>query len=120
MLTRPSVLTNAVRYADQAQRWVADVLDAARLLRPIDRRRLDYGERWLKSGATMTKIAERVVAATGGGRACAVQLIADPVAVAEACNVAGRGFPGGKSLGDTPSRSYAGASPRRMDPTPPS
>lgn len=39
----PVVLTNAVRYADANQRLLADILDAARLLRPIDRRHLDSG-----------------------------------------------------------------------------
>lgn len=43
-----AVLTNAVRYADADQHRIADVLDAARLLRPVDRRHLDGGERWLK------------------------------------------------------------------------
>ncbi|WP_143666407.1 PHP domain-containing protein, partial [Streptomyces reticuliscabiei] len=33
----PAVLTNAVRYADPDQHRLADVLDAARLLRPVDR-----------------------------------------------------------------------------------
>ncbi|WP_369524684.1 hypothetical protein [Streptomyces agglomeratus] len=47
-----AVLSNAVRYADPAQHRIADVLDAARLLRPIDRRRLDCGERWLKGPPT--------------------------------------------------------------------
>ncbi|MFJ9312387.1 DNA polymerase III subunit alpha [Streptomyces cyaneofuscatus] len=83
----PAVLTNAVRYADQSQHRVADVLDAARLLRPVDRRRLDCGERWLKGGPAMTEIAERVAAAVGGGRARAVRLLAETVAVAEACDV---------------------------------
>ncbi|MFD5060357.1 MULTISPECIES: hypothetical protein [unclassified Streptomyces] len=41
------MLTNAVRYADPAQHRIADVLDAARLLRPINRHRVDCGERWL-------------------------------------------------------------------------
>ncbi|MQY40232.1 hypothetical protein SRB17_82630 [Streptomyces sp. RB17] len=49
----PAVLTNAVRYADASQHRLADVLDAARLLRPIDRRHLDSGERWLKDPAAM-------------------------------------------------------------------
>ncbi|MBM7174032.1 DNA polymerase III subunit alpha, partial [Streptomyces sp. G44] len=34
----PVVFSNAVRYADPAQHRLADVLDAARLLRPTDRR----------------------------------------------------------------------------------
>jgi error-prone DNA polymerase len=49
----PAVLTNAVRYADADQHRLADVLDAARLLRPIDRRHLDSGQRWLKDPTAM-------------------------------------------------------------------
>ncbi|MET7622624.1 hypothetical protein [Streptomyces sp. NPDC005408] len=33
-----TVLSNAVRYADPAHHRLANVLDAARLLRPVDRR----------------------------------------------------------------------------------
>ncbi|MEU0098641.1 DNA polymerase III subunit alpha [Streptomyces sp. NPDC006267] len=83
----PAVLTNAVRYADPAQHRVADVLDAARLLRPVDRRRLDCGERWLKDGPAMTEIAGRVAAAAGADRSRAARLIADTAAVADACEV---------------------------------
>ncbi|MFD7861459.1 DNA polymerase III subunit alpha [Streptomyces sp. NPDC059783] len=84
-LTIPAVLTNAVRYADPAQHRSADVLDAARLLRPIDRRSLDCGERWLKDDAAMLTLAERVAAAAGGGAGRAQRLIADTIAVADAC-----------------------------------
>ncbi|MER7699218.1 DNA polymerase III subunit alpha [Streptomyces sp. NPDC096095] len=83
----PAVLTNAVRYADPAQHRVADVLDAARLLRPVDRRRLDCGERWLKDGPAMTEIAGRVAAAAGADRSRAARLITDTAAVADACEV---------------------------------
>lgn len=83
----PAVLTNAVRYADPAQHRVADVLDAARLLRPVDRRRLDCGERWLKDGPAMTEIAGRVAAAAGADPSRAVKLIADTIAVEDACEV---------------------------------
>ncbi|WP_326680889.1 DNA polymerase III subunit alpha [Streptomyces sp. NBC_01237] len=86
-LAIPAVVTNAVRYADPAQHRIADVLDSARLLRPIDRRRLDCGERWLKDGPAMTAIAERVAAAAGAGWRRAGQLIADTVAVADACRI---------------------------------
>ncbi|MCX4826168.1 DNA polymerase III subunit alpha [Streptomyces sp. NBC_01142] len=86
-LAIPAVLTNAVRYADPAQRRIADVLDAARLLRPVDRRRRDCGERWLKDGPAMTGIAERVAAAAGADRRRAERLIADTVLVADACDV---------------------------------
>src|SRR5690606_23624330 len=50
-----AVLTNAVRYADAGQGPVADVLDAARRLVPVDPRRapLDSGERWLKDARAM-------------------------------------------------------------------
>ncbi|WP_406360405.1 hypothetical protein OH782_40950 [Streptomyces sp. NBC_01544] len=41
------MLTNAVRYADPAQHRIADALDASRRLRPINRHRVDRGERWL-------------------------------------------------------------------------
>ncbi|MER8237017.1 DNA polymerase III subunit alpha [Streptomyces sp. NPDC094049] len=81
----PAVLTNAVRYADPGQHRLADVLDAARLLRPVDRRRLDCGERWLKDGPAMLTVAERVAEAAGGDRRRAERLIADTAAVADAC-----------------------------------
>ncbi|MFD0367686.1 DNA polymerase III subunit alpha [Streptomyces sp. NPDC127114] len=83
----PAVLTNAVRYADAAQHRIADVLDAARLLRPIDRRHLDCGERWLKDGPAMLEIAERVAAAAGADARRAGRLVADTIAVADACAV---------------------------------
>ncbi|MEW1699413.1 DNA polymerase III subunit alpha [Streptomyces sp. NPDC091278] len=81
----PAVLTNAVRYADAGQHRLADVLDAARLLRPVDRRQLDCGERWLKDTASMLAVAGRVVAAAGGDRRRAERLIAETAAVADAC-----------------------------------
>ncbi|MFD5769085.1 DNA polymerase III subunit alpha [Streptomyces sp. NPDC127049] len=62
----PPVLTNAVRYADPGQGPVADVLDAARRLVPVDPRKgLDSGEAWLKDTAAMTAAAERIVEAAG-------------------------------------------------------
>ncbi|MER5549759.1 DNA polymerase III subunit alpha [Streptomyces sp. NPDC002589] len=86
-LAIPAVLTNAVRYADPAQHRIADVLDAARLLRPIDRRSLDCGERWLKEGPVMLQVAERVAAAAGADARRAGRLIADTIGVADACVV---------------------------------
>ncbi|MCC9310068.1 DNA polymerase III subunit alpha [Kitasatospora sp. RB6PN24] len=83
----PVVLTGAVRYADAEQHRVADVLDAARLLRPIDRRVLDCGERWLKDGVLMRQEASRIAAAGGHGEGRAVRLVADTVAAAEACTL---------------------------------
>ncbi|MFD7409516.1 hypothetical protein ACFV7R_44485 [Streptomyces sp. NPDC059866] len=59
----PAVLANAVRYADRDRHRLADVLDAARLLRSIDRRHLDSGEHRLKDPAAMHEIARRIAAA---------------------------------------------------------
>ncbi|MEU7340375.1 DNA polymerase III subunit alpha [Streptomyces sp. NPDC007074] len=80
-----AVLTNAVRYADPTQHRLADVLDAARLLRPVDRRHLDGGERWLKDPATMAAAAERVAEAAGGGRTEAARLLAETEATGQSC-----------------------------------
>ncbi|MFF4531581.1 DNA polymerase III subunit alpha [Streptomyces sp. NPDC001407] len=81
----PAVLTNAVRYADPGQHPLADVLDAARLLRPVDRRRLDSGRRWLTDPATMAAAAERITEAAGAGPRRAAQLLAQTALSAEQC-----------------------------------
>ncbi|MFB9584743.1 DNA polymerase III subunit alpha [Streptomyces goshikiensis] len=80
-----AVLTNAVRYADPAQHRIADVLDAGRLLRPIDRRRLDCGERWLKDPAAMQAAAERIAEASGADSGRAAALLAETVRAGEEC-----------------------------------
>ncbi|KPI22823.1 DNA polymerase III, alpha subunit [Actinobacteria bacterium OV320] len=81
------VLTNAVRYADPGQHRLADVLDAARLLRPVDRRRLDGGERWLKDPAAMTAVAERITRAFGDDRTRARRLLAETEATGQSCTL---------------------------------
>lgn len=82
------VLTNAVRYADPGQGPVADVLDAARRLVPVDPRRgLDSGERWLKGADAMLGIAERIVEAAGFRRDTARRLVEQTQAVADQCLV---------------------------------
>ncbi|MFJ9598015.1 DNA polymerase III subunit alpha [Streptomyces virginiae] len=83
----PAVLSNAVRYADPGQHRIADVLDAARLLRPIDRRRLDCGQRWLTGPEQMGAAAERIAEAAGAGRGRAAALLAETVRTGEACVV---------------------------------
>lgn len=81
-----AVLTNAVRYADPGQGPVADVLDAARRLVPIDPRKgLDSGERWLKEPAAMAPIAERVAEAAGFRRDTAHRLLTMTEETAAAC-----------------------------------
>ncbi|MEU1668152.1 DNA polymerase III subunit alpha [Streptomyces sparsogenes] len=85
-----AVLSNAVRYADPGQGPVADVLDAARRLVPIDPRdpaALDSGERWLKGPRDMARIAERIAEAAGGRRDAARRLLEETERTAAACLV---------------------------------
>ncbi|MFD0168140.1 DNA polymerase III subunit alpha [Streptomyces decoyicus] len=85
-----AVLTNAVRYADPGQGPVADVLDSARRLVPVDRRRpeaWDSGERWLKDAATMSHTAERIAEAAGFRRDLAHRLLTMTEETAGACLV---------------------------------
>ncbi|MGW5325846.1 DNA polymerase III subunit alpha [Streptomyces sp. NPDC004014] len=82
------VLSNAVRYADPGQGPVADVLDAARRLVPIDpRKELDSGEAWLKDAPAMLEAAERIVAAAGYRRDTARRLLEQTGATAAECLV---------------------------------
>ncbi|KIF70548.1 DNA polymerase III subunit alpha [Streptomyces sp. AcH 505] len=82
------VLGNAVRYADAGQGPVADVLDAARRLIPIDPRRgLDTGERWLKDPEAMARTAELVAEAAGFRRDIAHRLLAMTEETAASCLV---------------------------------
>ncbi|WP_328724812.1 DNA polymerase III subunit alpha [Streptomyces sp. NBC_00259] len=83
-----AVLSNAVRYADPDQGPVADVLDAARRLVPVDPSRgLDSGERWLKGADDMSRTAERVVEAAGLRRDAAHRLLAVTEETAAECLV---------------------------------
>ncbi|MEV6546192.1 DNA polymerase III subunit alpha [Streptomyces sp. NPDC051665] len=82
-----AVLSNAVRYADPAQHRLADVLDAARLLRPIDRRRLDSGQRWLKDEREMTVVARMIAECAGADVRRARRLMADTANTAAGCAV---------------------------------
>ncbi|MGV9421913.1 DNA polymerase III subunit alpha [Streptomyces sp. NPDC003674] len=82
------VLSNAVRYADPGQGPVADVLDAARRLVPIDpRKELDSGEAWLKDAPAMLEAAERIVAAAGFRRDTARRLLEQTGTTAAECLV---------------------------------
>jgi error-prone DNA polymerase len=82
------VLGNAVRYADPGAGPVADVLDAARRLVPIDPRgELDSGEAWLKDAQAMLQVAERVVEAAGYRRDAARRLLEQTLATAAECRV---------------------------------
>ncbi|MEU6984462.1 DNA polymerase III subunit alpha [Streptomyces sp. NPDC046324] len=82
------VLGNAVRYADAGQGPVADVLDSARRLVPVDpRKELDSGEAWLKGGGDMLATAERIVEAAGFRRDTAYRLLDQTQAVAADCLV---------------------------------
>ncbi|MGW0825655.1 DNA polymerase III subunit alpha [Streptomyces sp. NPDC002845] len=82
------VLGNAVRYADPGMGPVADVLDAARRLVPVDpRRELDSGEGWLKGAGAMLHAAERIVEAAGYRRDIAYRLLEQTQATAAECLV---------------------------------
>lgn len=82
------VLSNAVRYADPGMGPVADVLDAARRLVPVDPRgELDSGEAWLKGADAMLAVAERVVEAAGYRRGAAYRLLEQTRATAAECLV---------------------------------
>ncbi|MFD5324504.1 DNA polymerase III subunit alpha [Streptomyces sp. NPDC127092] len=82
------VLGNEVRYADPGQGPVADVLDSARRLVPVDPRAgLDSGEAWLKGPGDMLATAERVVEAAGFRRDAAHRLLERTESVAAACLV---------------------------------
>ncbi|HCA85334.1 MAG TPA: DNA polymerase III subunit alpha, partial [Streptomyces sp.] len=85
-----AVLSNAVRYADPGHGPVADVLDAARRLIPVDPRKpgsLDSGERWLKGPRDMAATAERIAEAAGFRRDAAHRLLAETARTADACLV---------------------------------
>ncbi|KES03026.1 DNA polymerase III subunit alpha [Streptomyces toyocaensis] len=82
------VLSNAVRYADPGLGPVADVLDAARRLVPVDPAGgLDPGEAWLKGQGAMLEAAERIVAAAGFRREAALRLLEQTQATAAECRV---------------------------------
>ncbi|MGW5621696.1 DNA polymerase III subunit alpha [Streptomyces olivaceus] len=82
------VLSNAVRYADPGQGRVADVLDAARRLVPIDvTGELDSGEAWLKDAGAMRHAAERIVESAGFRRDTAGRLLEQTRATAAECLV---------------------------------
>ncbi|UNO42888.1 DNA polymerase III subunit alpha [Streptomyces sp. MST-110588] len=85
-----AVLTNAVRYADPGQGPVADVLDSARRLVPVDRHRpgaRDSGERWLKDADAMARTAGRIAEAAGFRRGTAHRLLAMTEETAGECLV---------------------------------
>ncbi|MFC9891161.1 DNA polymerase III subunit alpha [Streptomyces pilosus] len=82
------VLSNAVRYADPGLGPVADVLDAARRLVPVDPAGgLDSGEAWIKDQGAMLEAAGRIVEAAGFRRETALRLLEQTQATAAECLV---------------------------------
>jgi len=81
----PVVLTNATRYLRTEDSRVADVLDAARRLVPLDSRYLEphNGEAYLKDAREMGRIAEEIAGAAG--ERDAARLLADTQRLAEYC-----------------------------------
>ena len=82
------VLSNAVRYADAGLGPVADVLDAARRLVPVDALgERDSGQAWLKGPEEMERAAERIVEAAGFRPGTARRLLEQTAATAAECRV---------------------------------
>ncbi|HEV2376015.1 MAG TPA: DNA polymerase III subunit alpha [Streptosporangiaceae bacterium] len=82
----PAVLTNGVRYLDQAEGPLAQVLDAARQMVPLGRRHRSPagGRAYLASGADLAQVAARVCAA-GQGVGGAAGLLAATARLAQRC-----------------------------------
>lgn len=80
----PAVLTNAVRYLDPADAPVADILDAARAVAPLERRRVQRrtAEAYVKSGKEMADIAAEVC---GPDHDAARNLLASTRKLADRC-----------------------------------
>ncbi|MFJ9523230.1 DNA polymerase III subunit alpha [Kitasatospora sp. NPDC101801] len=81
------VLSNAVRYATAERAPIADVLDSARLLTPIQPGRTGSPERYLKSPAQMAVLAREVADAAGLGDAGAAALLTATESTAAACRL---------------------------------
>jgi error-prone DNA polymerase len=81
----PVVLTNAARYLNRADARLADVLDSARRLVPLDSRHIepDNGEAFVKDAQQMTQIAEEITRAAG--ERDPRRLLADTAQLAEYC-----------------------------------
>ncbi|MFD9124311.1 DNA polymerase III subunit alpha [Kitasatospora sp. NPDC059571] len=82
-----AVITNAVRYLDPPQARVADVLDSARLLMPIQQGRTCNGERTLKGHREMAALAEEVARAAGQDHGGAAHLLATTARTATDCRL---------------------------------
>ncbi|GAA2785160.1 DNA polymerase III subunit alpha [Kitasatospora paracochleata] len=82
-----AVITNAVRYLDPAQARIADVLDSARLLMPIQPGRNCNGERTLKDHREMAALADEVARAAGQDHGGAAHLLATTARTATDCRL---------------------------------
>ncbi len=81
----PVVLSNAVRYLQPADARIADVLDSARRLVPLNSRHIepDNGEAYLKGPAQMGALADTL--ARAAGERDGTRLLRDTVHLAEYC-----------------------------------
>ncbi len=85
----PAVLSNAVRYAGPEDAPVADVLDAARNIAPLDQLAdlQPTGQAWLKSSSEMEKVVRDIADYGGYGTSGLQQLWANTAQLADKCRL---------------------------------
>ncbi|WP_237759815.1 DNA polymerase III subunit alpha [Arthrobacter alpinus] len=85
----PAVLSNAVRYAGPEDAPVADVLDAARNIAPLDQLAdlQPTGQAWLKSSSEMEKVLRDIADYGGYGTSGLQQLWANTAQLADKCRL---------------------------------
>ncbi len=85
----PAVLSNAVRYAHEADAATADVLDAARNIASLGQLEelQPTGQAWLKGAVRMEAIAREIVYQAGYGAGELAQLLANTAQLADKCRI---------------------------------
>ncbi|MFB9164761.1 DNA polymerase III subunit alpha [Arthrobacter psychrochitiniphilus] len=85
----PAVLSNAVRYVNQEDGPIADVLDAAKSIASLAALNTlqPTGQAWLKSAAQMGEIARDIVSQGGYGSAGLARLWANTAQLADKCRL---------------------------------
>lgn len=94
----PTILTNAVRYADPDGAMTADLVDAARHLSPLESIPMPQpnGQAWMKSESQMLDAAREIMRSAGAGERSAHDLMRRTRQLAEACALTPRAHMGWK------------------------